>query len=212
MRAATPRSPGAAPSNDFRLVTLGSLALLSPEGAEDASLATRRLKLALLVVLAVSHRPLSRDYLIGMFWGDQEEERARHSLSDALSHLRRALGREAITVRQAAVALSDEARLTVDAVEFSEAVTGKEFERAIALYDGPFLDGVFVAGSRQFDEWVDRERTRLTALFVRACETQCAALARARRWEECAAGRSAPRWPCVGSTRRPYRPTRRSTG
>lgn len=60
----------------FRLITLGRLALLSPDGTEDESLASRRRKLALLAVLALSTRPLSRDYLVGMFWGDQDEARA----------------------------------------------------------------------------------------------------------------------------------------
>src|SRR5215208_472995 len=134
--------------NNFRLITLGRIALVSPRGDEDASLGARRLKLALLVVLALARRPLSRDYLVGMFWGDQDEERARHSLSDALSHLRRALGRESISVRQAEVVLTDEARLDVDAVDFSEAVTARDYARAVALYGGPFLDSVYVAGSQ----------------------------------------------------------------
>jgi DNA-binding SARP family transcriptional activator len=152
----------------FRLITLGRIALVSPEGAEDATLATRRLKVALLAVLALASHPLSRDYLVGMFWGDQDEERARHSLSDALSHLRKVLGREAISVRQTQVALSDEARLTVDAVEFDRAVVAREYERATALYGGPFLESVYVAGSRSFEEWADAERARLDALFVKS--------------------------------------------
>src|SRR5919199_4297074 len=83
--------------NDFRLITLGRIALVDPRGEEDATLSKRRLKLALLVVLALARRPLSRDYLIEMFWGEQDEERARHSLSDALSHLRRGVGPADIT-------------------------------------------------------------------------------------------------------------------
>ena len=59
--------------NNFRLVTLGRVALVSPAGDEDASLGTRRLKLALLVVLALARRPLSRDVLVGLFWGEQDE-------------------------------------------------------------------------------------------------------------------------------------------
>src|SRR3712207_6680039 len=87
--------------NSFRLITLGRIALVAQRGEEDDSLSKRRLKLALLVVLALAMRPLSRDVLVEMFWGDQDEARARHSLSDALSHLRRVLGRDAISTRQA---------------------------------------------------------------------------------------------------------------
>src|SRR5687767_6746469 len=89
--------------NDFRLLTLGRLALVGPNGAEDESLKTRRLKLALLTVVAMSRRPQSRDALIGMFWGDQDEARARHSLSDALSHLRRVLGSRALITDRSAI-------------------------------------------------------------------------------------------------------------
>src|SRR5687768_2403167 len=75
-----------------RLVTLGRLALVDAAGRDDESLRKRKRKLAVLVVLALERRPVSRDTLVDMFWGEQEEERARHSLSDALSHLRRVLG------------------------------------------------------------------------------------------------------------------------
>jgi len=179
-------------ASGFRLVTLGRLALVTPAGGEDESLAKRRRKLALLVVLALSRRPLSRDALVAMFWGDQDEERARHSLADALSHLRRVLGREAITTRQAEVALGEETELEVDALELAHAVADREWERAVRLYSGPFLEGVFVSGSVEFEQWAARERLRLEELFLKACAGQCLVLARARRWEEC--GALAARW------------------
>ena len=86
-------------NNQFRLVTLGRLALLGPGNEEDDGLAKQRRKLALLAVLAMARRPVTRDALVEMFWGDQEEARARHSLSEALSHLRRVLGRDSIAAR-----------------------------------------------------------------------------------------------------------------
>ena len=85
-------------SKELRLLTLGRLALVNAGGDADPSLSARRRKLALLAVVALSRRPLSRDYLAEMFWGNQPEERARHSLSSTLSHLRRVLGRDAITL------------------------------------------------------------------------------------------------------------------
>src|SRR5215510_6924324 len=93
----------------FTLVTLGRLTLLSPRGDESESLAKRRLKLALLPVLATAKRPVSRAALAEMFWGEQEECRARHSLSDALSHLRRELGRDSVASQAGEVSLSADA-------------------------------------------------------------------------------------------------------
>jgi DNA-binding SARP family transcriptional activator/TolB-like protein len=176
----------------FRLVTLGRLGLRSHDGTEEPSLAKRRLKLAVLAVLAVERRPVARDMLLEMFWGEQEQARARHSLSDALSHLRRVLGTAAISTRDADVAVADTAPLVVDAREFADAVARKEYGRAVALYDGPFLHCVYVAASPSFEQWVERVRMRLEAMFVKACAAHCAELAGAEQWDEL--GAIAARW------------------
>lgn len=171
--------------NHFRLVTLGRLTLVGPSGEEDPSLAKQRRKLALLAVLAMARRAVARDALVEMFWGDQDEARARHSLSNALSSLRRTLGAKAITTRDADVALSSDALLSVDALELANLVEGREYARGVELYGGPFLDGCYVDASSTFDQWMSRERRRLEALFLQACSQQCGTLARARRWPEC---------------------------
>jgi DNA-binding SARP family transcriptional activator/TolB-like protein len=178
--------------NRFRLVTLGRPTLRGAAGDEDASLAKRRRKLALLAVLAMARRPVARDTLIELFWGEQDEARARHSLSNALSSLRRALGQQSITTRDADVALAPDAPLDVDALEIGDAAEARDFARVVELYGGPFLDGVHVDDSPSFDQWLTRERRRLEAVFLQACNQQCASLARARRWPECHA--LAARW------------------
>jgi len=178
-------------ANHLRLITLGRLALVSASG-DDESLSKRRRQLAVLAVLALNARPVSREQLVDMFWGEEDEERARHSLSNALSSLRSVLGTAAIATRQTDVSLSREARLGVDALEFSAACEASDHERAVALYTGPFLDSVFVPNSSRFDGWVARERARLERQFLHACEAQCAILSRAKRWDECAA--LAARW------------------
>ena len=175
------------PQRAFRLTTLGRLALASPDGVEDASLASRRRKLALLAVLALTKRPLARDVLVEMFWGDQEEARARHSLSDALSHLRRVLGREAISTRQTEIVITDEARLTVDATELADAMTAKDYARVVSLYGGAFLNAVYATDSATLEHWIARERSRLEMMFVEACAKQCLTLARSRAWDDCEA-------------------------
>ncbi|HKV52659.1 MAG TPA: BTAD domain-containing putative transcriptional regulator [Gemmatimonadaceae bacterium] len=176
----------------FRLITLGRLALIASDGLEDASLATRRRKLALLAVLATVGRPLSRAVLAEMFWGDRDEARARHSLSDALSHLRRVLGRDAITARQTDVWIAPGCRLTIDALDLTAAAAARDAARAVALYGGPFMDGVCVPRSRTFEQWAARERDRLERLFLAACDGRCFALARGREWDDCAT--LAARW------------------
>ncbi len=171
--------------NRFRLVTLGRLTLMGTGGEEDASLARRRLKLAVLAVLALARRPVSRDTLLGLFWAEHDEPRARHSLSNALSSLRGALGDRSITTRDTEVALDPATPLDVDAIEFIEALENKDHARAVELYAGPFLEGFHVDESPAFEQWVSRERRRLESLFIKACSEHCGSLARSRRWTEC---------------------------
>jgi DNA-binding SARP family transcriptional activator len=178
--------------NGLRLVTLGRLGLVGPSGDADPSLSARRRKLAVLAVLALARRPLSRDQLTEMFWGGQPDGRARHSLSNTLSHLRRVLGRDAISAHGTEVELLVEDWLEVDALAFAEAIGRRDDAGAVQLYGGPFLAGVYVDGSATFEQWVAGERHRLEGLFLQACARHCHALARARRWEECAA--LARRW------------------
>jgi DNA-binding SARP family transcriptional activator len=178
--------------NAFRLITLGRIALVDPRGRDEESLGKRRRKLALLAMVALSPRPLLRDLLVEVFWGDQDEARARHSLSDTLSHLRRVLGRAVLSTRSTDVVLSDDAALLIDSREFESAMESQDYAAAIATYGGPFLDGVYIEGSPRWDQWVSRERVKLEELFLKACDKRCMALARTRRWPEC--GNLASRW------------------
>jgi DNA-binding SARP family transcriptional activator/tetratricopeptide (TPR) repeat protein len=171
--------------NRFRLITLGRLTLVGAGGEEDASLARRRQKLAILAMLAMARRPLARDSLLEMFWGEQDETRARHSLSNALSELRRTLGQGSITTRDTEVALTADAPIDVDALDLADAMEAGDAARAVDTYGGPFLDGVHIEDSPGFDQWVFRERRRIETLFLEACARQCATLARVRRWPEC---------------------------
>ena len=174
------------PDNGFRLVTLGTLALVDERGACDQSLAGRRRKLAVLAVLAVGRRPVLRERLVEMFWGDEDESRARHSLSDALSNLRRVLGPDSIATRQLEVSISPTASLSVDALELMEAAERRDHARVMSLYAGPFMGSVDVPNSPSFDRWVTRVREQQHRHWIDACSAQCLTLARARKWTECA--------------------------
>ena len=178
-------------SNELRVTTLGRLTIAG-DGEEVAALGRQRRKLAVLVVLALSGRPRTRDSLTEMFWGDQDEERARHSLSEALSHVRRVLGRDAIATRLTEISLSASAPLSFDATDFERHVRAGDVARAIELYHGPFLEGVHIEGSNTFEQWVDERRAHFERLFVKAAGQRCQALARAREWDAC--GAVAERW------------------
>ena len=55
-----------------------------------------------------------------------------------------------------------ESALRCDAVDLERALESGDPERALALYRGPFLDGLHVEGaSTEFQEWLDRRREAL---------------------------------------------------
>src|SRR5262249_36705125 len=140
-------------SQQYRLVTLGRLTLLRPDGSEDPSLGTRRRKLAVLAYLALRSRPVTRDHLASLFWGGRDDARARNSLSDAISHLRRVLGRGTLETRGEEVALAGDSSLAVDALDLRAAVDAQDWQRATDLYGGRFLEGVHVDDAVDFEHW-----------------------------------------------------------
>jgi len=175
---------GARPA--FRLVTLGRLALLSQSDGSDVLLSQRR-KLALLSLLALSERPVSRDALVEMFWGDEPEDRGRHSLSNALSFFRHTLGHDAIAVRRADVVLGPGTPMSVDALELLAAAERRDHARVVALYTGPFLGDARVDGAGAFEAWAARERALIERAYLRACESECMSAATAHDWPRCGA-------------------------
>ncbi len=176
----------------FRLITLGTVTLTDRHGVCEPTLAKRRRKLAVLAVLALARRPVRRDRLAEMFWGDEDDARARHSLADSLSNLRRVLGPDSVATRQLEIVLSPTCPLTVDALDLIEAAERRDHARVIELYGGPFLDGMADTGSAALGRWVEGIRAELHRYWTEACAYQCLALARSRRWGVCAA--IARRW------------------
>jgi hypothetical protein len=51
--------------------------------------------------------------------------------------------------------------LACDVIEFEQRIAADDLEAATELYTGPFLDGVFLKSSPEFERWVDQERSRL---------------------------------------------------
>ncbi len=140
-----------------RLETLGGIRVLVDE-VELGTLPSQRLRCALLVYLGVNGQT-TRDTLLGVFWPDRDRERARHALSQTLYELRRDLGDTWVEV--AGEMLKPGEQLQVDATAFEDAIEGGHNREAVELYAGPFLDGVYLWETTEFEGWVDRQRSRL---------------------------------------------------
>ncbi|MBI4541162.1 MAG: hypothetical protein HY704_16800 [Gemmatimonadetes bacterium] len=174
----------------FRILTLGRLAVHAGD-TELTSLPAQPLRCGVLVYLAVE-RESTRDALMAMFWPERPPERARHSLSQTLYELRNELGEQWLEVQGDRLRTSG--AVGADAIEFERAVALGEHERALQLYAGPFLEGVHLAETHEFEAWCDRQRSRLARLHRQARSAfiservahgdRAAALTAARRWVE----------------------------
>jgi DNA-binding SARP family transcriptional activator/TolB-like protein len=132
--------------------------------------AAHRRRLALLALLAAAPgNRLSRERILAWLWPELDSESGRRNLSEALHVLRRELGDDAL------VSVGDDVRLNTDVVgadivDFRAASEAGDHERALSLYGGPFLDGWYVDGAREFDEWAEGERALLGASYARSLE------------------------------------------
>ncbi|HYC33434.1 MAG TPA: BTAD domain-containing putative transcriptional regulator, partial [Gemmatimonadales bacterium] len=154
----------------LQLETFGGLTLSAPGGTPAP---TTRLRLALLALLAsAGSRGLTRDKMLAYLWPESTPENARHALEQLLYALRRQLPPDIVTG-------GDPLRLnpavvTSDVGQFEQRLAAGDLEGATALYRGPFLDGVFLTDSPEFEAWVEAERTRL----ARDCQTALYELAK----------------------------------
>lgn len=121
---------------------------------------------SLLVFLALRReQPHSRERLVGMFWRDRPDRRARRSLATALWQIRRCFpDKSVIQADVHTVQFSFAGHLQLDTEAFVTAVsqpTIPSLQTAVSLYRGDFLDGFY-------DEWIITERYRLQSQFLDA--------------------------------------------
>ncbi len=117
-------------------------------------------------------KKIRRERLSNMFWGDKTERQARHSLSQALSDLRRILGDDTIIADGQFVHVNIEA-IESDAFDMARLADVRKLESltvAEQLYQGDFLAGMELE-QEEFDSWMLSERERLRMLAHRALGT-----------------------------------------
>jgi DNA-binding SARP family transcriptional activator/predicted ATPase len=138
---------------------------------------------ALLAYLAEesgqSHR---REKLAGFLWPELTESAARNNLRRSLSNLRRGIGdrdrpdQPVLLITPRAVQFNPTADVWVDSLQFQALVqpSGRrpteQLEQATALYHGGFLEGLSVADSPAFEEWILLCRERYRRLMLEALQ------------------------------------------
>ena len=119
--------------------------------------------LALLTYLVLeTPTPHSRTKLAGLFWGETVEGRARQSLRQALYSLRRVLGslaQECLLVDKETVQFQPCPGFWADVTAFLSLNSGESeqlesLRQAASLYKGQLLEGLELADSPAFEEWL----------------------------------------------------------
>lgn len=141
----------------LRLETLGGLVLAGDSGTP---LPIQRRRLALLALLSTAaKRGVRRDKLVSVLWPDSPDPKARHALEQLIYSLRQE--RDESLVSGPDPLRINHHVLTVDVVEFEAALDGGALADAVRLYRGPFLDGFYLTGAPEFENWAEVERSRL---------------------------------------------------
>lgn len=157
---------GLAPGRSLMLRTLGGAGLYVGD-AGDPLLGPGK-PLAILIYLCLTPgRRTSREFLMDLLWADLDPDRARRTLRQALFHLRRLLGEDAIGGTEE---LTLHRAIEVDRDRFLAAIEEGEVEGALELYRGPFLPSFGVPGGAAFEHWADLERDRMQSAFLRSAE------------------------------------------
>ncbi|HWA81374.1 MAG TPA: BTAD domain-containing putative transcriptional regulator [Acetobacteraceae bacterium] len=150
----------------FRLILLGAFAL-EADGRAVGSLP--RKAQALLALLALRDRPMSRERAADLLWTTSAPDQARHSLRQTLWVLNSQAGGDFISAKSGDLWL-DHDSIVSDAAEIialANAVDRETLSRCAALYRGSLLENLSSV-SPGFDEWLLAERARLSGLAMQA--------------------------------------------
>jgi len=144
------------------------------ERGGEAILLPRRKSVALLVYLATTGQPHSRDALATMFWPEYDQSTARANLRRELSRLKNALGEDPFVIQREQVGLRRGAGVWLDVEAFQRGLAEARRQaagrsdptnledlspcmeaigEAVALYLGDFMAGFSLPNSPEFDEW-----------------------------------------------------------
>jgi len=166
----------------------GAIDLRGGDGEELRGVLAQPKRLALLAYLAAAEPPgpHRRDTLLGLFWPELDQARARNNLSQGIHFLRRACGEAAITSRGGEDLALDHSLAWVDVRAFHAALDGDRPDEALDLYRGDLLPSFFIPGSAAFEEWLERERARLRVRAAAAARLQAERHEHARRLTQAA--------------------------
>jgi predicted ATPase len=155
--------------------------------------------LALLVYLAVTAQPHSRDTLATLLWPESDQSEARARLRRTLHRLSQVLGGGVLEIGPDTICLHPQAPLWLDSAAFQQHVAAgldpspgamldperlAHLSTAAALYTDDFLAGFTLPDSPEFDDWQFFERERVRQTFAQVLVHLVQAYQAQQAWEE----------------------------
>lgn len=155
---------------ELQLTFLGAPQICA--GSDDLTHKITGKAFALLVYLAVTGRPHSRDLLADLLWSELSNQQARNNLRYTLSDLRQLIGGHLLVTAQT-IAFDRQKPYGLD-VEILQAglVAGslvrkpEELAAALQRYRGEFLAGFAAQNAPVFADWVQQQRAELHNIVV----------------------------------------------
>ena len=157
----------------FQAFLFGAMRL--ERNGKDCTLPASVVARSLLACLLFNRQtPQTRDTLLGIFWPEMSEERARRALSQALWHIRHAFP-DLLDVNSETISISNGITLWVDTEAFERMITPaldaapldetarQNLEQALELFRADFLGD-------SYHDWALLERERLRELHLQALE------------------------------------------
>jgi DNA-binding SARP family transcriptional activator/predicted ATPase len=142
---------------------------------DDQVVVLRRAKAtALLVYLAAVRVAQPRERVLDLLWPESKPQAARKNMRNTLWEISEALGHDVLEQQGQALRIAPEVVIDLhqfeDGLLLLESGTVTALEQLVALYRGPLADGLVVNQAVEFELWLEAERERLTALYLRLLE------------------------------------------
>ncbi len=140
-------------------------AILTGAGGARVGLRTRKIAALLYLMARQPGVAVSRDWLVELLWSEDEPRRARHSLTQGVSLINKALGREIVVAAGKDQLRMLEGSLELDVAWFERHIAEGRPEEARSLWRGALLDGLWIQRAPNFEQWLGEERNRLVRLL-----------------------------------------------
>lgn len=170
-------------STILRIESLGgSAAITTASDGVERRLGRGKPAALLTYLAAIPGRRASREHLAALLWADAAPDAARQNVRQTLWYLRKRLGDGLVSTSDDQVALI--CKVEFDRDLFLEAAQRRDLAAAVGTYRGEFLPEFAAPGAAEFELWVDLERRRLVATFLRCADTLAREWLRGGRFRE----------------------------